>query len=50
MVELHLVGARLKMSFQRTVQRTVSLKVKNTNAPFYLTRSAPFLSHSYLSF
>ena len=42
MVELHTVGARLKMSFQHIVQHTVSLKVKSTNAPFYLTRSAPF--------
>ena len=50
MVELHTVGTRLKMSFQRTVQRTVSLKVKNANALFYLTRIAPFLSDSYLSF
>ena len=50
MVELHLVGARLKMSFQRTVQRIVSLKLKNTSTPFYLTRSALFLSDSYLSF
>ena len=50
MVELHTVGVRLEMTFQRTVQCTVSLKVKNTNALFYLTCSAPFLSDSYLSF
>ena len=50
MVELHTVDTRLKMSFQCTVQCTVSLKVKNANALFYLTRNAPFLSDSYLSF
>ena len=42
MVELHTVGVRLKMSFQHTMQRTVSLKVKSTNAPFHLTHSTPF--------
>ena len=42
MVELHTVDARLKISFQHTVQCTVSLKGKSKNAPFHLTHSTPF--------
>ena len=35
-------GRKVEDDFQRTVQRTVSIKVKHTNTPFYLTRNAPF--------